>query len=156
MGNDPAGGAPPARRGWQPDPHQHHPLRRTPTLTIGIAGGGAGQPPTSMLGCTNPHQHYHGGLESPPSCHLQERPPSASPTGQPPPQQQQQQRWEAGQTPSSITRELHTHPFPLPHTMAGWADTPHQHHSGGGGQTPAPISLLGWSVIPPITLLGVD
>lgn len=138
-----------------------------------LLGGGGSQTPISITRCaghppsplaslwgswTAPHQH--GGLHEPPS---------ASPWGAGEPPVMSPSR----ETPLSITHwatpspaaaavvggwtdphehhqgATHTHTFPLPHTMAGWAGTSHQHRSGGGGQTPTPVSLLGWSVIPP-------
>lgn len=113
MGNDPAGGAPPARRGWQPDPHRHHPVLRTPPLTSGIAPHPHGlhqAPAASPWGLHSTAQH------SPPGAVTFQRPLSIAPWAAPSPQQH---RWEAGQTPQSITH------LPPAHTMTGWAGTPH-------------------------------
>lgn len=70
-------------------------------------------PPPARRAARTPTSITVGGWTAPRHCHLPERHPSASPTGEPPPHQQQQ-RWEAGQTPISIARELHTHLPPTP------------------------------------------
>lgn len=160
------GGAPPARRGWQPDPGQHHPLRRTPPHTSASLSGeldnpplryqhgrlhrpqpsasprGAGQPHISITLQTDPHRQHH-------------------PPDRPPPHQHHQR--EAEQTPISITsgdyRDPPTHTSTAPeqitphhHRCQGWwtDPSPHQHHHQGAQQPPLTTRGADWPhLLPP-------
>lgn len=137
MGNDPAGGgaacsagvaarppsASPAAQDTHPHhrhhlwgsrtaPHQHGGLHEPPPASP----WGAGQPPVTVTFQRDTPQHHPLGSPLPASSSSGgrlDRPPLASPGS-------------------------YTHIFPPPHSMTGWAGTPHQHHSAGWRADPHP------------------
>lgn len=154
MGNDPAGGEtacsagvaarPPSASPAAQDTHPRHRHRWWGSRTAPHQHGGLHEPPSaSPWGAGEPPRHVT----------FKRDPPQQHPLGSPLPSSSSSSGGRLDRPPSASPGS-YTHTFPLPHTVTGWAGTPHQHHSGG--ETPTPISLLGWSVILPITLLAVD